>query len=700
MYSRMLRRSRIIVSLLASTILWGLGWAYSQAYAQTQHQKQAQKQIQDPFRRPEPTRPIQPQIPHENRNQPGKVFLERADSLYTTSDFGRTDRQIVKGNVEFRQGGMTMTCDSAYYYPERNSMDAFGNVRMVQPVPGGTRRGFADVVFYDGDAKLARLRTRGHQQVKLQDPRATLVSDSIDYSMIPGSERGWYDHGGHLDATTKKGDHITITSVHGVYTPGTDLAEFDEDVVLRNPTPGRQYTLRSQRLLYNTGTGIASIETPTEIEGQGNTVWTSHGQYDTGNDNALLDSRSTIVHLDTAGNAVTLVGDSLLFDNATGISRAYSYRDPNRDAAPVILTDTAHHTILTGGYGYYDNVNRVSLAADYPLLREFSTTDTLQLRADTIRAQVLTRMVLTPERRDSLLRIFADSIAAVEALPDSLRSQAPRPDPGATGLATGVGRDVNRDLQMAGLIAPILTEQQKFLARVDSSLLIPEEYYLANAYHRARFFRPDIQGVADSMAFSQNDTLLHMHRRPVVWSGERQVAGNQITVHFNDSTADWALLPDYGIMSEHVADEFYNQLAGRRLFARFHAGELERMEADGNVMTIFLPADKDTTFGKNDTTYNKLVDATSAYLTIDMAPDRKLGKLKMWPDVSGTVTPIFQVRKDQLYLPGFEILETIRPRRDWYPDGTARWADELGDVPDDLEIYLKLPPLKGGASPP
>lgn len=683
---------RHIAIALAAIVLCAAGSWCMDAYAQAKRRQQTHKPA-DPFSRPEPTRPLKPQIPSENRNQPGKVFLERADSLYTTPEFGHTDRQILKGNVEFRQGAMTMTCDSAYYYPERNSMDAFGNVRMVQHVKDGTRRAFADVVFYDGDAKLARLRTRGHQKVRLEEPRATLVSDSIDYSMIPDAERGWYDRGGRLDATTKKGDRISITSMHGVYTPGNSIAEFEEDVVLRNPTPGRQYTLRSQKLIYNTSTGVASIETPTEIEGQGNTVMTSHGHYDTGNDNALLDSRSTIVHIDSAGNAVTLEGDSMLFDNATGISRAYSYRNPDRNPQPVVLTDTAHHAVLTGGFGYYDNVRRVSVAADYPLLREYSTADTLQLRADTIRAEVMTRMVLPPVRRDSLLRIFRDSVEAMASLPDSMRQPSQRPQ--GTTLATGAGKTVNRDLEMAALIAPMLTESEAYLSRADSALLVPQEYYKAFAYHNARFFRPDIQGVADSMAFSQADSVLHMVRRPVVWNGGRQVAGNSITVHFNDSSADWAFLPDYGIMAEHVADEFYNQMAGRRLFARFAGGELQRMEADGNVQTIFLPADRDTLGGKNDTTYNKLVQANSAYLTIDMSPGRKLGKLKMWPDVSGNVIPIFQLKRDQLYLPGFEILESIRPRRDWYPDGTPRWADELGDVPDELELYLKLPPLPG-----
>lgn len=207
---------------------------------------------------------------------------------------------------------------------------------------------------------------------------------------------------------------------------------------------------------------------------------------------------------------------------------------------------------------------------------------------------------------------------------------------------------------------------------------------MAKAYKRARFFRPDIQGVADSLTFDQKDSLLYMDHRPVIWSGERQVMGNQVTVHFNDSTADWALLPDFGIMSEHVEDEFYNQLSGRRMLATFSDGELKRLEADGNVRTIFLPAESDST-------YNKLINAESAYLTIDMIPGRKLGKLKMWPDVSGTVTPIFQIKKVDLYLPGFQLLEAIRPKREWYDDGTVRWADELGDIPDELELYLSNP---------
>lgn len=67
------------------------------------------------------------------------------------------------------------------------------------------------------------------------------------------------------------------------------------------------------------------------------------------------------------------------------------------------------------------------------------------------------------------------------------------------------------------------------------------------------------------MVFVESDSMMYMYRKPIVWSGERQVTGNRIDVHFNDSTADWALLPESGLMSEHVGEDFYNQLAGKKM---------------------------------------------------------------------------------------------------------------------------------------
>ena len=95
--------------------------------------------------------PIVPSIGRADRHQPGKFFLEKADSLISLPN---TDYQILKGNVEFRKGDMFMFCDSAYFFDQQNDIRAFGNVRMEQ---GDTLFIFADELEYADSLQLATL---------------------------------------------------------------------------------------------------------------------------------------------------------------------------------------------------------------------------------------------------------------------------------------------------------------------------------------------------------------------------------------------------------------------------------------------------------------------------------------------------------------------------------------------------------------
>jgi hypothetical protein len=658
------KKSAKIIALIVALIV---GWSAADIClaALSLQTAKDKKEKKETFTRPAPTKPLRPEIPGANRYQSGKVFLERADSLYTTPLEGR-DLQILKGNVEFRQGGMFMYCDSAYYYPENNSMDAFGNVRMVQ---GDTLKGYADVVYYDGDTRRARMRTRGLQKVRLENRNVTLTTDSLDYDLV--MEYGDYFNGGRID--DKVND---LTSINGRYSPRTKLAEFDNDVKLVNKKDG--YTLLTDQLLYNTTTKIATIDRPAIIMGKTDTIRTNKGEYDTARDHAILQSRSLITHRDTANNVVTLEGDSIIYDKISRVSEAFTFSDPVK-ARPMVLTDTAHHAVLIGGYGYYNDSTRTALATKYPLLKEYSRPDTIFMRADTISTQVMTMMVpvITPIRQDTIFQnsIALDSIGIDAIIPKSLPDSLTGSLPDSTGMR---------------------------IIAVNDTAMTPKDYYLANAIRNARFFRTDLQGVADTMRYNQADSMLYMYRRPVVWNEDKQVAGNTINVHFNDSTVDWALLPEFGILSQQIEGEYYNQLAGKKMLANFKESQLTHLYVEGNVQAIFLPME-------NDSTYNKIVAAEGSYLTIDMKENsaqtdtinakNSLEKLKMWPDVTGKVTPIFLIKKNQLYLPIFkeikDITIAIRPKREWYDDGKLRWADDLGDVPDELEQYLSMPPMSG-----
>ncbi|MDE6577400.1 MAG: hypothetical protein K2K58_04430, partial [Muribaculaceae bacterium] len=131
-----------------------------------------------------------------------------------------------------------------------------------------------------------------------------------------------------------------------------------------------------------------------------------------------------------------------------------------------------------------------------------------------------------------------------------------------------------------------------------------------------------------------------------------------------------------------IDEDFYNQLAGKKLLARFSGNGLKTLEVSGNVEAIFLPQESDST-------YNRMVNAESSFLTIDM-DGNAMERLKMWPEVTGTVTPLFLVKRSQMYLQKFRWWESLRPVREWYGD-RVRWADNLGEVPDELEQYFLAP---------
>ncbi|MDE6768620.1 MAG: LPS export ABC transporter periplasmic protein LptC, partial [Muribaculaceae bacterium] len=563
------KRLAAAVGMVAAGFIVNVGL---QAYAQQVKKNEVaeKEKKEETFTRPKPTRPIRPEIPGANRYQQDKIFLEYADSLYKDqSSLDTVEKQIVKGNVKFRQAGMWMYCDLAYYYPDLNSLDAFGNVKMEQ---GDTLFVYADKLYYEGNDRMARLKNGpSNPKVKLINRDVTLTTDSLDYSIA--MELGWYSKWGTIDDKVN-----TLTSLYGEYSPGTKNADFYHDVVLVNNQDG--FTMLTDTLRYNTDTHIARIESKTEIQSESDTIFTTRGVYNTNIGNAELLSRSTIVHRDSNNNITTLEGDSIIYDKITRISRAYMFGNPAKHPMPMVLTDTAHKTTLIGGFGQYNDSTREAFASIYPMLLEYSQGDTLFLRADTIKTFIVTEMVrasrrltasgfpefegkpvltakdgyivLDDEFFSSTLPLLGAAIAQLNAVAppqeknEKKQEEVPMPqrlDPRRElrkGLleagidsvpesskitelpidSLGIEEGVVADRDSLPNIEDSETETPK-----DSIPLVPREFHVAQAYHRARFFKQDIQGVADSMIFVEKDSMMFMFRKPIVWSGERQVTG-------------------------------------------------------------------------------------------------------------------------------------------------------------------------------
>lgn len=285
--------------------------------------------------------------------QKTKVYLLHSDILRFNKE-QNPDAQILVGNVRFRHDSAYMDCDSAYFYEARNSFEAFGNIKMQQ---GDTLFIYGDWLYYDGNSQIAMLR----ENVKMQNRNTILTTDSLNYDRV-------FNLGYFFDGGTLTDEENILTSDWGEYSPATKNAVFNYDVKLVNS----KFTLTSDTLRYNSQTKIANIVGPSDIVSDQNHIYSELGFYNTTSGEAILLQRSVLTNQQRQ-----LVGDSLFYNRNKGYGEAFRN---------VVMTDTENKNLLTGEYGFYDELKGNALVTDSALAINYSqNNDSLYMHGDTLR---------------------------------------------------------------------------------------------------------------------------------------------------------------------------------------------------------------------------------------------------------------------------------------------------------------------------
>ena len=173
------------------------------------------------------------------------------------------------------------------------------------------------------------------------------------------------------------------------------------------------------------------------------------------------------------------------------------------------------------------------------------------------------------------------------------------------------------------------------------------------AFHKVRFYRTDVQGVADSLVFSSKDSCLTMYRDPILWNESQQLVGEKICIYMNDSTIDWAHIINQALSVEQLDTTKYNQVTGKEMKAYFRDRQMYKTEVIGSVRVVYYPMDSDSTLiGMNVSETSKL----DIYLE-----NQKLEKMVMSPKSNGTLYPITQIPSGTDKLQNFVWFDYIRP---------------------------------------
>ena len=283
---------------------------------------------------------------------PDFVYLLNADEI-RFEKYINPDAQRLIGNVVFLHDSMYMYCDSALFYQESNSFDAYYNVRIEQ---GDTLFMYGDSLFYDGTSKLLRVR----DNVRLENTSMVLLTDNLNYDRNTGL--GWFFKGGTL-----LDGESTLISQYGQFDTSTNLATFMDGVSFENP----DYQLFSDTLSYNTDLHTAYLTCPTEIKTDDALVNSSRGYFNTDSGDAVLLDRSVITHKE---DGAVITGDSILMARETGLMTGYGN---------VVINDVKDKLDAYGDYVFYDSNIDSAVVADKALVVEYSSGDSLFMHADT-----------------------------------------------------------------------------------------------------------------------------------------------------------------------------------------------------------------------------------------------------------------------------------------------------------------------------
>lgn len=291
--------------------------------------------------------------PRKRKARSERVFLNHSDELKYDEFGNNPGAQIVKGHVSFTHNGGHLTCDSAYFYQESNSVRAFGHVHYWQ---GDTLSLKCDHATYDGQAQMMEAR----KNVVLHHRRQVLITDSLNFDRL-------YNNAYFFEGGTLIDGKDRLVSDWGQYNTETREADFYYNVKLKS---GKDL-ITSDTLHYDTHHSLAHVVGPSKIISGTSIVHTSNGFYDTHKKQARLFSRSTLEDKDKI-----ITGDSLFYIK-NGLSHGYGN---------VIYVDKKNKNSLRCGKMTYNEKTGYGFATRNPVAMDYSRgPDTLFVHSDSMK---------------------------------------------------------------------------------------------------------------------------------------------------------------------------------------------------------------------------------------------------------------------------------------------------------------------------
>jgi lipopolysaccharide export system protein LptA len=119
------------------------------------------------------------------------------------------------------------------------------------------------------------------------------------------------------------------------------------------------------------------------------------------------------------------------------------------------------------------------------------------------------------------------------------------------------------------------------------------------AYHHVKFFKTDMSGKCDSLAYTTSDSTMRMFKDPVMWSDKNQLSGEKMELQTANGHINKLVLVNSAFIVSQVDSVRFDQVKGKTLTGYFVNDTLHKIMVEGNGQTIYYAKEKDKYIGAN-----------------------------------------------------------------------------------------------------
>ena len=543
--------------------------------------------------------------------------------------------QFLRGDVHIRQDSAFMFADSASILND-TLLFAEGNILIQQ---GDSIRIYSNFLDYNSNDKLAYLREDVVLTTDSQQLFSTVMVYDLDtmLAVFP-------------DPVLLKSDSTQLTSKRCFFDLSTSEAIFYDSVQVVDP----RFSMQTDSVKYNSQTRKVFFLAPSLIVHENNQLYCEGGWYDVEAKKTSLtknpqyrdesiQARADTINYDENTEVVDLIGRAELQDSVSQMNAdriLYFEREDRMVMIGNVDYQKGEERVTGDTVVYYRTEDRYELKGDAILFQsqyEISAQDSIAYDKNTGKGFAKGSVII---RDSSGQQVIVCEQTIIENEGDDLLC---------------LGSDMGRPYLLL-----LVESDSLFLAadtfrsmQVVDSLNKDSTSRLFVAFNDVRIYKENLQGLCDSLTYSEKDSMMYMFDSPILWSDTSQFTAKHIRMRMVDNALDKIFLDRKAFVVNSTDEQFFNQLKGKDMIIHFAEEELQRMQIEGNAQSLYYITDEQDAYMGLNKMYAGRMEV--------LFDDNKVNKIKVYQEPDGELIPMALEVVSPTKLDGFVWDLTFRP---------------------------------------